>query len=167
MAETSEPSMEDILSSIKRIIADEGDTAVARSRAGGPRRTRQPGPPAEGDGEGDGVLELTEPVESEDTMQAHAQHDEPVAADLGPADVNHPAPVQPAAELVSPVAASASRDALAALSAMVVKPDAPGNTLEGLVRDMLKPMLKDWLDANLPELVEKLVSKEIARISSR
>ena len=49
---------------------------------------------------------------------------------------------------------------------MLVKPE-PGSdgTLEGLVRDMLRPMLRDWLDANLPELVETMVAREIAKIS--
>ena len=41
------------------------------------------------------------------------------------------------------------------------------DTLEGVVRDMLKPMLKDWLDANLPEIVERMVAQEVARISGR
>ena len=40
-----------------------------------------------------------------------------------------------------------------------------GNTLEDLVREMLKPMLKDWLDQNLPPIVERMVAKEIARLS--
>jgi cell pole-organizing protein PopZ len=70
---------------------------------------------------------------------------------------------------VSDDAASASRDALAALSALLIKPEGEvaSNTLEGLVREMLRPMLKEWLDARLPELVQSLVEKEIARISGR
>jgi cell pole-organizing protein PopZ len=40
-------------------------------------------------------------------------------------------------------------------------------TLEDLVREMLKPMLKAWLDANLPDLVERLVRAEIERVSRR
>ena len=51
---------------------------------------------------------------------------------------------------------------------MVVTPDVPGSdTLEGLVREMLKPMLRDWLDANLPRIVESMVSREIERITGR
>jgi cell pole-organizing protein PopZ len=38
-------------------------------------------------------------------------------------------------------------------------------TLEDLVAEMLRPMLKDWLDENLPSLVEKLVKEEIERVS--
>jgi uncharacterized protein len=57
---------------------------------------------------------------------------------------------------------------LASLSKMVVKTD-PANpdTLEGLVRDMLRPMMKEWLDAHLPEVVERVVAQEVARISGR
>ena len=65
-------------------------------------------------------------------------------------------------------AASASRQARAALSAMIVKP-APGadNSLEGLVREMLRPMLKEWLDKNLPPMVERYVEREIVRLTRR
>jgi cell pole-organizing protein PopZ len=74
----------------------------------------------------------------------------------------------PAAEIVSPVAAAASRSALDSLSALIVKPEVTGSdTLEGMVREMLRPMLKEWLDANLPDVVERVVSKEVARISGR
>ena len=40
-----------------------------------------------------------------------------------------------------------------------------GRTIEDLVRDMLRPMLKTWLDDNLPGLVERLVRAEIERVS--
>jgi len=40
-----------------------------------------------------------------------------------------------------------------------------GNTLEDLVREMLKPMLKTWLNKNLPPVVERMVAKEIARLA--
>jgi uncharacterized protein len=69
--------------------------------------------------------------------------------------------------LVSGRAAEASKAALAALAGVTVNPAAPGNTLDGLVRDMLRPMLKDWLDANLPDLVERVVTREVARIIGR
>jgi cell pole-organizing protein PopZ len=40
----------------------------------------------------------------------------------------------------------------------------PGVTLEDIVRESLKPLLREWLDANLPDLVERLVRKEIERL---
>ena len=166
----NEPSMEDILASIKRIIAEDGATASAvprgrRSQAAAtsfepqeaavPQPAGKPSTPlAEGPDE---ILELTDSIET----AAPADDDPPpvLEAPTGPA-------IDP--QLVSDSAASASRQALAALSALIVKPETNGdNTLEGLVREMLRPMLKEWLDSRLPGLVEELVEKEIARITGR
>ena len=76
---------------------------------------------------------------------------------------------EPPPELLASDVARASRHSLAALSAMVVRGPEPehGNTLEALVRELLRPMLKDWLDARLPEMVEELVAREIARITGK
>ena len=46
-------------------------------------------------------------------------------------------------------------------------PNVTHGPLEAVVRDMLRPMLKVWLDQNLPELVEELVTREIARITGK
>ena len=129
-----EPSMEEILSSIKKIIAEDDGRAQpapkARSRAAS---SDAAAPSADAD---DTVLELTEAVVVE--------------------------------QIVSADAASASRQALSSLSRLIVKPDIAGaDTLEGLVREMLKPMLKDWLDAHLPEIVERVVAQEVARITGQ
>lgn len=69
--------------------------------------------------------------------------------------------------LISGKAAKASKAALAALSAVSIDPRGGENTLDGLVREMLRPMLKEWLDANLPELVERVVTREVARAIGR
>ena len=51
---------------------------------------------------------------------------------------------------------------------MIVKPEVAGSdTLEGMVREMLRPMLRDWLDANLPPMVETMVAREIERITNK
>ncbi len=131
---THEPSMEEILSSIKKIIAEDDGRAQpapkARSRAAS---SDAAAPSADAD---DTALELTEAVVVE--------------------------------QIVSADAAAASRQALSSLSRLIVKPDIAGaDTLEGLVREMLKPMLKDWLDANLPEIVERVVAQEVARITGQ
>lgn len=81
-----------------------------------------------------------------------------------------PTPSEPprADPILSERAAEATRGPLEALSRMVVKPEVTGSdTLEGLVREMLKPMLRDWLDDNLPQIVEKMVAREIERITGR
>lgn len=130
-----ESSMEDILSSIKRIIAEDG-AAVSPVR---PRRpAADPVPPvayAPSEPEPVEILELTEP----------------------------------APPLMSPDAAVASKQSLDMLSTLMTRGPAPAaeNTLEGVVREMLRPMLKDWLDARLPEMVEALVAREIARITGK
>jgi uncharacterized protein len=145
---SAEPSMEEILSSIKRIIAEEGEAAGGRTR-----RTRTAPAPAEepvglDDEESEEVLELSQPVAAE-------QAKTPARA-----------PAAPAEPILSAQAVEATRQPLEALSRMVVKPDVAGSdTLEGLVRELLKPMLRDWLDANLPQIVEAMVAREISRIT--
>ena len=130
-----EPSMEEILASIKRVIAEDGRAAAARP-ARGSRPTEAPAPAAQDDD----VLELRDPILEGDG-------------------------------LVSEDAAAASRHSLSVLSALRDKSE-PGSSigdgpLEAVVRDMLKPLLKDWLDRNLPDLVEELVTREIARITGK
>lgn len=144
---SAEPSMEDILSSIKRIIAEEGEAAVARPKRPAPvTRAAAPAPVAE---PADEVLELSDSL---------------------PAD---PAPATPAVApepILSPQAAEASRGALDSLSRLVVRTEEPTpaeNTLEALVRELLRPMLRDWLDARLPGIVEAMVAREISRITSQ
>jgi cell pole-organizing protein PopZ len=157
---SAEPSMEDILSSIKRIIAEEGDAAAGAARMG--RKLPRPTMPrADIDDFGhDEILELSNPVrgDQEDTMPS------PYAA-AAPA----PATAAPDAEpILSPQATQATRGPLEALSRMIVKPEVQGSdTLEGLVREMIRPMLRDWMDANLPGMVEQMVAQEIARITSQ
>ena len=155
--------MEDILSSIKKIIAEDS------AKPQGFTRTR--GLPVEE------TVEIETPVADSYVAEADIVDVDDEILELtqsAPADM--PAFEQPAAPaaasaeapILSTVAVEASRHALASLSKMVVKPEVAGSdTLEGVVRDMLKPMLKDWLDANLPEIVERMVAQEVARISGR
>ncbi|HWU73306.1 MAG TPA: DUF2497 domain-containing protein [Sphingomonas sp.] len=153
---SAEPSMEDILSSIKRIIAEDVETGGA-SRV---RRRPAPQPTPVEATEDDDVLELNEPAPESDAPSTAT----PVAAQSAAA----PAPGVPAEKIISDETAEASRARLASLSRLVIKPEVAGSdTLEGLVREMLKPMLRDWLDANLPGLVEAMVAKEIARITGQ
>lgn len=79
----------------------------------------------------------------------------------------------PAADsLVSPVVASASTQAFARLARAATADDrkaAPGAgvTVEQLVVDLLAPMLRDWLDKNLPEIVERVVEQEVKKLARR
>ena len=133
--------MEDILASIKRVINEDGKPGsggrVQRTRRTDPEMSGIEDPPSEED---EDVLEL----------------DDPMAEDDG---------------LMSEERAAASRQSLAALAAVRQPVDFPGEVddgpLEALVKDMLRPMLKQWLDERLPELVEDMVSREIARITGK
>jgi cell pole-organizing protein PopZ len=150
---STETSMEDILSSIKRIIAEEGDGPVSRVR-----KPVRPSTPVYDEDDEDEVLELKDALS------------DPLPPRAAPAAAPERAAAAPETDptILSDRAAEASRGALEALSRMVVKPEAPGaDSLEALVREMLRPMLREWLDAKLPAIVETMVAREIARISGR
>ncbi len=160
-----EPSMEDILASIKRIIAEDGEPPQA-GRGDLPEGEEAQMPE-------DGILELTRPLDPPGAAPVVVANDPAIgtAASLSTTIESQPdmpeAKLAASSQLLSGATADASRQALAALSALVVKPEQGDNTLEGLVREMLRPMLREWLDAELPAIVERLVAAEIARISGR
>ena len=148
MRHEGEPSVEEILESIKKVIARDNREAHQAER----RQRESAGvafpAPASADEDGEEVLDL-----GEELIQSEA------------------APRRDG--LTTESAARSMRDSLAAL-AMIAEPGAPpqivrsGETsLEGLTRDLLRPMLADWLDRHLPEMVERLVKAEIARIAGK
>lgn len=145
MHQAGEPSVEEILASIKKVIARDNRTAAEE-----PRIKRENTPLAAEDE--DEVLDLAAIGECVEDVD-----------DAAPADAD-------TAPLVASQTASSISESLAALAMMAQPPAAPqivrsGETsLEGLVRDLLRPALAQWLDTNLPPLVEKLVAAEIARI---
>ena len=158
MRHEGEPSVEEILESIKKVIARDNREAqqVERRRRENAGVMLTPGKPT--DHNGDELDELDEEV-----------------LELGEAGelVEAAEPRKPDEGLTNANAAQAMRESLAAL-ALISEPGAPpqivrsGETsLEGLVRDMLRPMLAEWLDRNLPGTVERLVKAEIARIAGK
>jgi cell pole-organizing protein PopZ len=184
-AKAQEPTMEEILASIRRIIADDDAAKPAPANP-----TAAAAPPAAKNSQDDidamlagfdaaendepapepapDVLELTE------SMQA-----KPAAFNTieGPPDVvfseppELPRPAPPPEEpppildrpLLSPRTTAAVDMAFNSLAHTVLVQNS--RTLEDLVREMLKPMLKAWLDDNLPNMVERLVRAEIERVS--
>jgi cell pole-organizing protein PopZ len=135
-----EPSMEDILASIKKVIAEEKEL---RSAAAPVEAVEDEPLPEEATDQGESdVLELDEPLAPQ--------------ADLGP-------------PLVDEEVAGHSREALEQLQTIAASiPAAPAaNPLEDMVREMLRPMLKQWLDEHLPHMVDEHVKREIARITGR
>ena len=134
MSAARDPSMEDILASIKRVIAEEKEI-----RAAAP-----PPSPADDD---DDILELDQVV---------------APAPSPPVDLGPP--------LIEAGLADSSRmrlEELASVAAAAPPPAPPANPLEELVREMLRPILKQWLDDYLPGVVDEHVKREIHRITGR
>ena len=145
-----EASVEEILDSIKKVIARDNRAGAMEARR---RRERleesAPLPQNDmSDEEADDVFDLAD-AEQIDTLDKPESETE---------------------SLLSATSRDAMRDNLATL-ALLAEPGTPpqivrsGETsLEGLAREMLRPMLAEWLDTNLPPMVEDLVRQEIARI---
>jgi cell pole-organizing protein PopZ len=133
-----EPSMEDILASIKKVIAEEKELRTGAQ----PVDSIEEEPLPEDETPPDDVLELNEPLAP--------------AMDLGP-------------PLVDDQVAGQSRQKLEALQtvAATVPPAPSANPLEEIIRGMLRPMLKQWLDEHLPQMVDEHVKREISRITGR
>lgn len=130
-----ERTMEEIMASIGKAVSDETRTAD----------------PAQPDSDDD-ILELTDEVPPEGEAEAGAGGE----------------------DLVSTSTAAASAEAFAGLAQAVEEGETAarrlpvsegGETIEDMVRAMLKPMLNEWLDKHLPDIVERLVEEEIQRLS--
>jgi cell pole-organizing protein PopZ len=183
----NEPSMEEILASIRRIIADDNG-APADAPAASPE-------PAAESVEDEDVLDLAmipaEPAPVDDDiefrevaepllvvpphlLQKEEEEPEPEPPPPPPVFVPRPEPepesrhaalppLQPEASLLSEATNASVASAFSALSSTIISHNA--RTLEDLVKEMLRPMLKGWLDENLPALVERLVKAEIERVT--
>lgn len=178
-----EPSMEEILASIRRIIADDQATKPAEALP-------EPEP--------DDVLDLAEVAQPVARPRAVVPEPEPEPLDFDAIDFDAPAfEAEPAPVAVAPPppspkpAAAAPQPAVQAARPREPEPEPESlvsaatdasvsgafnllahtvltqnaRTLEDLVKEMLRPMLKSWLDDNLPAVVERLVRAEIERVS--
>jgi hypothetical protein len=162
-----EPTMEDILASIRRILSEEGE-----EKSDGPARVdespHRPAPASAGEAvaEAAAVRELPPLPEvdlAEIRHQAEAEAGEGVLV-LTPEMRTGP--------LVSVPATTASTDVLAQLAKAIldrrdIAIGARDTTIEGMVREMLRPLLQEWLDRNLPYLIERLVKREIDQMVNR
>lgn len=171
-----EPSMEDILASIKRIIADDPMPAppaasppVARSHAPAQQRpaAADPSPP---------WPERADPPSPDSILELTHRLPEPGIQPAPAARMPEPsAPVQRAverlrqaeAEIPQPVPRPVPRDLLPRTPASA--PHATGGdlTINAMVRELLQPMLAEWIDRNLPDMVERLVRAEIRRMTEK
>lgn len=135
----------------------------------------------------DDEIELPEPVQDDDVLELidRVEEEEPVAVvqeetfeesvefveeddDVLMVDEDTSADEEVEdATLISPDAAVAAAASFGSLAQNIAIANGQSRTLEALVQEMLKPILKDWLDTNLPTMVEELVREEIARIAKR
>ena len=197
-----EPSMEEILASIRRIISDDDkemeaatqqnegapevkDELVEEEVGAIPEPESEPEPEPEpapklsaeaiDDDDDDDILDLTdmEAPDPEPLFEEQAYKEvepEPVAPPVSPSPPPPSAPTPPAANLVSPPQAGEASGSFERLTEKLNEDysELPiGNgavTLEGLTRELVRPMLKEWLDQHLPMTVERLVREEIERL---
>lgn len=178
-----EPTMEEILASIRRIISED-DAPPAQAAAPEPAFSPAPVEPEDED-----VLELTDAIEAAAPLETHGDIDvyEPPAPEPAWAPEPEPTPAfvaapepepapyvpppqptysAPAAQdddLIGAAAASATASAFGRLEAALAMP-APGRSLDDVVRELLKPLLKQWLDENLPRIAEAKVAEAVEKL---
>jgi cell pole-organizing protein PopZ len=180
MAETAEqePTMEEILASIRRIISEDDEPAEEPKAAEPAKPTPAPAPaPAPAPPPKPVLAEKPkpkpappppppepEPVE-EEVLELTERVDEPVD------DISFDEPVSATADdgyVSTPVADAAAMAFGQLVGQMLVSSrGTEGKTLEDIVRELLKPMLRAWLDANLRQIVEARVAEEVERIAAR
>jgi uncharacterized protein len=171
----NDPSMEDILASIRRILSEEEPGAAPAAAetveepVGDPR-----GEPQEAEQKADDVLVLdpsmlvdeAAPPPLPEPARPMPPMGPPMGPAMGPVEAMGPSP------LLAPETAAAATSSvgnlmrtLATERTLQVHRDGP--TIEDIVREEMRPLLKQWLDANLPDLVERLVRAEIERVVRR
>lgn len=149
-----EPSMEEILASIRRIISEDEEEPAARPAA--PVRAAEPVRPA-------AVIRPPQPAPAAiEPEQKFATEDvemirKNVADVIADEDDG----------IIEATTAAAASKAFHSLSQTVQVSDGRGRTLEDLVVEMLRPMIKDWLDTNLAQIVEEKVEEEVQRVARR
>lgn len=178
-----EPSIEEILSSIRQIISDDDDEPSA------PPASKRQAPIEEPPVANEPVIELTNKVVDDfASMVEAASAPEPIEVAMqeaeeeeyfDPEPVAPPPPPPPKAAAPKPrptmddsdsiLTSRAENAALSGFAELARKTSVEYNgiTLEEIVRTELKPMLKEWLDRNLPSMIERLVQEELERVAKR
>ncbi|WP_428409871.1 DUF2497 domain-containing protein [Hyphococcus sp.] len=166
-----EPSMEEILASIRRIISEDEEDQVAAPAAktapAAPPAPPRPAAPAEEKPELTLTREEVRPAAP--APSARPQIDPEDEIEMVKQPMKAAAPMQHDSEddILDRSAAAAASQAFQNLSQSVRISEGPGKTLEDIVTEMLRPMIKDWLDANLPAIVEEKVEEEVQRVARR
>jgi uncharacterized protein len=187
-----EPTMEEILASIRKIISE--DQPDGAKPAPEPTPVRAAAAEAQPQVESD-VLELTEEVAEEEVIEAPtAEKQPPIENDIAFENIEAEPKTQPAMDTDDLISDSARRAVGRAFAKLDVEqprhpPPDSGGTLDGLftkavqnafsptlqewvdshhaeIMDNLKPVIRDWMDANLPNLIEAAVTREISRAAA-
>jgi hypothetical protein len=168
-----EPTMEEILASIRRIISEDEPPAEAAAEpepeAEPVAAAAEPEPVIEE--EEDDVLELTERAPELEAVETHGDLDVYVA-DPEPELEPEPAPAPVFAALpddeplVSAPVAATTASSFGQLAHRLAMPK-DGRTLEDVVRELLNPLLAVWLEEHLPAIVQAKVDEEVERIARR
>ncbi len=182
-----EPTMEEILASIRRIISEDDEESAEEApaeEAPEPVEEEEPEPvqteSAEPEGEGE-VLELTQKVNEDGSVTDLApeeEAEEPVAEEPV---AEEPVAEEPAEDfddvvvvnegtdsgLMSQDAAGAASASFSDLARTLVVTAGEGQTIEAMLLDLLRPLLTEWFNQHLPPLVEDIVKDEIQRVARR
>lgn len=174
-----EPSIEEILASIRQIISDDDDEAPAKK----PEPPSAPDPEPEPESEAEpapepapepeeDVIDLIDIVEDEDTgdveeMEIDLMEPSPAAKPEEEGDDSFSA-LPEGDSILTDSAAEATLEGFARLATNIaLTRSGQGVTLEDIIKDMLRPMLREWCDAHLPSLIERLVQQELDKISRK
>lgn len=178
-----EPSIEEILASIRQIISDDDEESPAPAAAPAPEPVDIPPPPPTVE---DDVLELKNPIpadtpviEMEDAVEEEIIEtvediEIPVEEEELEEEIMAPLPKEeaiPDDSILNYTARAAAMSGFAKLADNIAinkrRQAEEGLTLEDIVRDMLQPMLRVWLDENLPSMIERLVEKELEKLARK
>lgn len=174
-----EPSIEEILASIRQIISDDEDKDSADEPAPMPEpvKAAAPKPPSPAPkapepvfepAKEDDVLELTDPIEDEEE-EFNIDLQETAPPPPAEVEMEKPAPVS-SDDILTEAAKKATISSMAKLAGnmpITRHRDHGDITLEDLVREMLHPMLKDWLSESLPPMVERMVQRELEKLARK
>lgn len=190
-----DPSIEEILESIRQIISDDGETPAVKDETTIAAKATDDAPsdldlsqkkapadktgniekPAETNESAGKILDLTEKVEEEvDHTRVDMSYDPDPPLDIMLEDtpLTDDEPLDDDS-LLSETTADAATAAMAKLLAsnVAVERDEPVRvgrvTLEDIARDLMRPLIKTWLDQNLPRVIEKVVAKEMEKLARR
>lgn len=174
-SEAEEPSIEEILTSIRQIISDDDEEVVEDAPIEEDVSEPEESPGVEEPEQEDDVLELTDAIEDEVEVDfVDVEEPESIEEEISAYDEPEEEPPVKTFEATpsSILSESAQAATMSSLSKLVGnmplnRRGYDGITLEDIVRELLNPMLRDWMDDNLPPMVERIVQKELDKLTRR